>query len=124
MTGGTGREARTQGAPICRRIGATEDAASRPVTPVRRPGSLSGQALKASQRLAAEDGLVETFVVRVFVPADPGGVPFCGVVEHPVTGSTEAFQSTQDLIEIVLHELERDGAARAADTTDEEGDAP
>ena len=44
MTGGTGCEARTQRAPICRHIGATEDAASQRVTPVRRPGSLSGQA--------------------------------------------------------------------------------
>ena len=41
MTRGTGREARTQGAPICRHIGATEDAASRRVPPVKRPGSLS-----------------------------------------------------------------------------------
>ncbi len=45
MTRGTGREARKQGAPISRHTGATEDAASRRVTPVRRPGSLSGQAL-------------------------------------------------------------------------------
>ena len=37
-------EARTQGAPICGHIGATEDAAARRLAPVRRPGSLSGQA--------------------------------------------------------------------------------
>ena len=48
MTRGTGCEARTQGASICRHIGATEDAASRPVTPVRRPGPLSGQAPSAT----------------------------------------------------------------------------
>lgn len=40
-------EARTQGAPICRHIGATEDAASRRLAPVRRPGLLSEQALDA-----------------------------------------------------------------------------
>ncbi len=44
VTRGTGREARTQAPPICRHIGGAEDAASRPVTPVRRPGSFSGQA--------------------------------------------------------------------------------
>src|SRR6266536_4578315 len=44
MTRGTGREARTRGDSICGYIGSTEDAASRPVTPVRRPGSLSGWA--------------------------------------------------------------------------------
>jgi quercetin dioxygenase-like cupin family protein len=43
MTRGTWREARTQGASICH-IGATEDAASRRVTTVRRPGSLPGRA--------------------------------------------------------------------------------
>src|SRR2546426_7072958 len=47
MTRGTRREARTQDAPICKQIGASEDAASRRVTPVRRPGLLSGQALNA-----------------------------------------------------------------------------
>src|SRR5712691_1537500 len=47
MTRGTGREARTQASPICRHIGDAEDAASRPVTPVRRPGSFSGQAPSA-----------------------------------------------------------------------------
>jgi hypothetical protein len=44
MTRGTCREARTQEASICRHIGATEDAASRHVTSVRRPGSFPGQA--------------------------------------------------------------------------------
>jgi hypothetical protein len=35
-------EARTQGAPICRHIGATEDAASRRLARVRRQGFLLG----------------------------------------------------------------------------------
>src|SRR3989442_10440846 len=52
MTRGTRREARTQDAPICRHIGASEDAASRRVTPVRRPGLLSGQALSRVAELA------------------------------------------------------------------------
>src|SRR6266511_2672537 len=50
MTRGTWREARTQGALICRYIGATEDAASRRVTPVRRPGPFPGQAPNARSR--------------------------------------------------------------------------
>jgi hypothetical protein len=49
---------------------------------------------------------VETFVVRVFVAADADAVPFCGVVEHAGTGRAEPFQSTQDLIQIVIHELD------------------
>src|SRR5215210_5970019 len=48
MTRGTWCEARTQGATICRHIGATEDAASRRVAPVRRPGPLFGQAPRAA----------------------------------------------------------------------------
>src|SRR5262245_2577971 len=53
MTRGTGREARAQGASICGHIGATEDAASRRVTPVRRHGSFSGQAPRGRGRLRA-----------------------------------------------------------------------
>ena len=49
MTRGTCREARTQGTPICRYIEVTEDAASRRVTPVRRPGASSGQAPNAQR---------------------------------------------------------------------------
>jgi hypothetical protein len=59
---------------------------------------------------------VETFVVRVFVPADADVVPFCGVVERSGSGRIESFQSAQDLIQIVLHELEQRAAARAADS--------
>ena len=46
MTRGTWGGARTQGASISGDIGATEDAASRRVTSVSRPGSPSGQAPK------------------------------------------------------------------------------
>jgi hypothetical protein len=49
---------------------------------------------------------VETFVVRVFVPAGAEGVPFCGVVQHAGTGRAEPFESTEDLIQIVIHELD------------------
>jgi hypothetical protein len=59
---------------------------------------------------------VETFVVRVFVATDANAVPFCGVVERAGTGRAETFQSAQDLIQIVAHELERDRLARATPT--------
>ena len=50
MTRDTWCEARTQGASICGHIDATEDAASRRVAPVRRPGSFPGQAPGADSR--------------------------------------------------------------------------
>ncbi len=61
MTRGTGREARTQGTSICGHIGATEDAAWRRVTPVRRPGPSSGHAPHAAgayfdERVSRYDG--------------------------------------------------------------------
>jgi hypothetical protein len=62
---------------------------------------------------------VATFVVRVFVPEDPSGVPFCGIVERSGTGRAESFQSGEDLIQIVRHELGQPGPA--ADPTDPTG---
>ena len=50
---------------------------------------------------------METFVVRVFIPADAGDVSFCGVVEHVGTGRTEPFQGTRALICFVFGELAR-----------------
>src|SRR5918996_5850975 len=47
MTRDTWCEARTQGGPICRHIEPSEDAASRRVAPVRRPGSSPGRAPRA-----------------------------------------------------------------------------
>jgi uncharacterized membrane protein len=73
MTRGTCREARTQGASICSHIGATEDAASWCVTPVRRPDPSPGQAPKLGAGVAhliviayenearAKDALAEVF---------------------------------------------------------------
>nr|MBA3433976.1 glycosyltransferase family 39 protein [Actinomycetota bacterium] len=65
MTRGRRGEARTQGAPIFEDIGATEDAASRRLTRVRRPGSLSGQAPGRSLVLA---GAVVAGAALVVVP--------------------------------------------------------
>jgi hypothetical protein len=48
-------------------------------------------ALKATQGARGTMARVETFVVRVFVPADADGLLFCGVVEHAGTGSAESF---------------------------------
>jgi hypothetical protein len=64
---------------------------------------------------------VETFVMRVFVPADADGVPFCGVVERSGSGRSEPFQSAQDLIQIVLYELELGGAYGEGARSREEG---
>ncbi len=60
MTRGTGREARTQASPICRHIGDAEDAASRPVTPVRVRDALGEKHTpldrRAVPKLAVADG--------------------------------------------------------------------
>jgi hypothetical protein len=65
---------------------------------------------------------METFVIRVFVAADAQGVPFCGVVEHAGRGRAQAFQSTNDLIHIVVEELAAAGQRCAADEQEwEEG---
>ena len=74
MTRETWCEARTQGAPLCRHIGATEDAASRCGAPVRRPGSLCGQAPKppeTSDEEIAQDPGIPGFDVM----SDPGDEP-------------------------------------------------
>jgi hypothetical protein len=56
MTRGRGREARTQGTSICGHIAVTEDAASRRLTPVRRPELLSGQALYGAEQVICATG--------------------------------------------------------------------
>ena len=63
---------------------------------------------------------METFVVRVFVPAEAGSVPFCGVVEVSSSGRAESFRSAHDLIQIVLHELEL--GRTAAEPAEPEGE--
>jgi hypothetical protein len=64
---------------------------------------------------------VETFVIRIFVPADADGVPFCGIVERSGSGRAVSFQGAQDLIQIVLHELQRDSARGLESSVDRGG---
>ena len=49
---------------------------------------------------------METFVVRVFVPAGDEELELTGVVEHSSTGRSERFRGTEGLIDVVLHQLE------------------
>src|SRR4249920_2893980 len=67
MTRDTRCEARTQGASICRHIGATEGAASRRVAPVRRPGSFSGQAPNRPEAVASTQRAMRSLVVGVLL---------------------------------------------------------
>src|ERR671919_1216374 len=85
MTRGTSCEARTQGASICRHIGATEDAASRGVTPVRRPGLLSGQALTKRPR---DQDLFE--VLALAAPRSAVHVAQVAVLEAQAGGRQDA----------------------------------
>jgi len=53
---------------------------------------------------------METFVVRIFVPAlDGEAVPLCGIVEHVASGRAESFQGIDDLMCLVAGALERPG---------------
>ena len=54
---------------------------------------------------------METFVVRIFVPAGDEKVELTGVVEHSGTGRSEHFRGTDDLLDVVLHQLELAPAA-------------
>jgi Dolichyl-phosphate-mannose-protein mannosyltransferase len=74
MARGTWREARTQGAPICGHIGATEDTASRHVTPARRPGRLPGQA--PSLLLAAALGAILALAAGLRLTGIRYGLPY------------------------------------------------
>jgi hypothetical protein len=49
---------------------------------------------------------VETFVVRVFVPAGDEKLELTGVVEHSGSGRSEHFRGTEGLVGVVLHQLE------------------
>ena len=49
---------------------------------------------------------METFVVRIFVPAAGERVRLTGVVEHVGTGRALAFRGRTGLVDAVLHELE------------------
>jgi len=49
---------------------------------------------------------METFVVRVFVPAGDEKLELTGVVEHSSTGRSEQFRGSADLLDIVRRQLE------------------
>jgi hypothetical protein len=53
---------------------------------------------------------METFVVRVFVPAARGETPFAGVVEHVGTSWSARFGSDEELLTAIRSRLERERA--------------
>jgi hypothetical protein len=65
---------------------------------------------------------METFVVRIFVPAVHGeALPLCGIVEHVASGHAESFQGVEDLVRTVAGALERRGGAERAAADDRGG---
>jgi hypothetical protein len=53
---------------------------------------------------------METFVVRVFVPAARGETPFAGVVEHVGTSWSARFGSDEELLTTIRSWLDRERA--------------
>jgi hypothetical protein len=51
---------------------------------------------------------VETFVVRVFVPAGRESVPFTGTIEHVGAGESSSFRGAAELIDTVMRALQFD----------------
>jgi hypothetical protein len=51
---------------------------------------------------------METFVLRIFVPARRERLPLAGVIEHVGSGRKQAFQDQAELLDVVLHQLELD----------------
>jgi len=51
---------------------------------------------------------METFVIRVFVPAAHGETPFAGVVEHVGTSWSARFGSDEELVRAIRSWLERE----------------
>jgi hypothetical protein len=49
---------------------------------------------------------VETFVVRIFVPANDEKLELTGIVEHSGTGRSTQFRGTEGLVRAVLRQLE------------------
>jgi hypothetical protein len=58
-----------------------------------------------------DDAGVETFVLRVFVPADRELVPFAGTIEHVGAGRSSSFQGVGELVQAVLGELHLEATA-------------
>jgi hypothetical protein len=59
---------------------------------------------------------METFVVRVFVPADDAELEPAGIVEHIGTRRMEVFRGAHDLVDVVLSLL---GFERGSETEEE-----
>jgi hypothetical protein len=57
---------------------------------------------------------VETFVVRVFVPADLESIELCGLFEHVGSGRVESFRGRADLVDRFLTTLESRGVEETA----------
>jgi hypothetical protein len=51
---------------------------------------------------------VETFVVRIFVPAGDERLELSGLIERTGSGRAEPFNGAQGLIDAVLRELDRE----------------
>ena len=63
---------------------------------------------------------METFVVRVFVPAENEKLELTGVVEHSGTGRSEHFRGTEGLLDVVLQQLELGHGFHVAGETEKE----
>lgn len=59
---------------------------------------------------------METFVVRIFVPAGDEKLELTGVVEHSGTGRSEHFRGSDGLLDVVLHQLELGPSASSPST--------
>jgi hypothetical protein len=66
---------------------------------------------------------VETFVVRVFVPADVESEALCGLVQHVGSGRTESFRGPAALVHVVLEALDA-GAEERTRTAPGSTDVP
>jgi hypothetical protein len=65
---------------------------------------------------------METFVVRIFVPAVHGeALPLCGIIEHVASGHAESFQGVEDLMRTVARALERRAGTERAAPDDQGG---
>lgn len=61
---------------------------------------------------------METFVVRIFVPAAGGETPIAGVVEHVGTGWSASFGGEEELLTAFRSWLEREGTPIGANVSE------
>ena len=50
---------------------------------------------------------MQTFVVRVFVPAGPERLPLCGLIEFGFASNPEVFENAEELIRLLEAYLQR-----------------